>query len=401
MSRILFVDDEPKVLEGLRRMLRGMRHRWEMAFCPGGAEALASLDQNPCDVVVTDMRMPGMDGAELLEEVLVRHPATARVVLSGQCEREAVLKAVGPAHQFLTKPCESETVKRTLLRIEGLRGRLPDPWHRQIVSRLRSLPSPQPLYRRLRAELDAERPEAERVPSLLAGDVAAAAKLLQLVSSSFFGTPQRVGDVGRAASLLGLDTLKAIARCPGAFRPFADQVAPSAAAWAAAHALRVQAAARQIALLETTDPLAAGQIALAGLLHDAGLWVLADAQPERFGQLLGIAAAERISVWEAERRECAATHADLGGYLLGLWGLPDPIVEAAAFHHAPSQSAGGAEQVLAIVHVANAVVEAVEAGLAPPHAAIDHPFLVRLGLQDRLGVWCQAAMPAAMQEAAA
>ena len=401
MSRILFVDDEPKVLEGLRRMLRGMRHQWDMAFCPGGAEALACLDQNPCEVVVTDMRMPGMDGAELLEELLVRHPATARVVLSGQCEREAVLKAVGPAHQFLTKPCESEAVKRTLLRIEGLRSRLPDPWHREIVARLRSLPSPPSLYKQLRAELDADRPDADRVASLLARDVAAAAKLLQLVSSSFFGTPKRVGEVRQAAGLLGLDTLKAVTCCPGVLRPFPDLVDPKAVDWVAAHALRVEAAARRIALSETHDPMEVGQAALAGLLHDIGLWVLADAQPERFAPLPNLVRAKRITFWEAERQGGTATHTDLGGYLLGLWGLPDPIVEAAAWHHTPHQSSEAAGKVLAIVHVANALVEAAEVGLAPEQAAIDHAFLARAGLHDRLGVWCRAAMPLATDEVAA
>ncbi len=401
MSRILFVDDEPKVLEGLRRMLRSMRHQWEMEFCPGGAEALQCLAQRPFDVVVTDMRMPGMDGAELLEEVLVRHPATARVVLSGQCDRDTVLKTVGPAHQFLTKPCDSETVKRTLERIAGLGARLPDHWHRQMVSRLRSLPTPEPVYRRLRAELEADRPNAELVARLLSGDAGSAAKVLQLVSSSFFGTPQRVGDVGRAAGLLGLETLKAVARCPGVLRPFGEQQTAAAIEHLASHAARVQAAARRIAETEALDSLTVGQIGLAGLLHDMGLWVLADAQPDRFARLLAAARTERISPWQAEIREGLATHADLGGYLLGLWGLSDGIVEAAAFHHTPSQSTRLADDALVIVHVADAVVEAVETGRDPAQAEIDRAFLARRGRLDRLADWCQAAFGATCTEAAA
>jgi len=401
MSRILFVDDEPKVLEGLRRMLRGMRHQWEMAFCPGGAEALECLGQREFDVVVTDMRMPGMDGAELLEEVLVRHPAAARVVLSGQCDRDTVLKTVGLAHQFLTKPCDSETVKRTLQRIAGLGARLPDPWHRQMVSRLRSLPTPAPLYARLKGELEADRPGSEGIAKLLSGDVASAAKVLQLVSSSFFGTPQRVGDLGRAAGLLGLDTLKAVARCPGVLRPLALETNPQGIESLVAHAARVQAAARRIAEIESRDPVVVGEIGLAGLLHDAGLWVLADAQPDRFSQLLAAARAERVSPWQLEAQGAGATHAALGGYLLGLWGLGDALVESAAFHHAPSQSTGAADHALAIVHVANAVVEALEAGRGPEQADIDRPFLARLARLERLPAWCQAAVRGTWSEAAA
>lgn len=401
MSRILFVDDEPKVLEGLRRMLRGMRQQWEMAFCPGGAQALECLQQREFDVVVTDMRMPGMDGAELLEAVLVHHPATARVVLSGQCDRETVLNTVGPAHQFLTKPCDSETVKRTLQRIGGLRARLPDPWHRQMVSRLRSLPSPPTTYLRLKAELEADRPSPEEVARLLSGDPASAAKIAQLVSSSFFGTPQRVSDVGRAAGLLGLETLKAMARCPGVFRPFAEPPAARAVESLVAHVCRVAAVARHIAQIDTRDPLLVGEIGLAGLLHDLGLWVLADAQPEHFARLLAAAQAEGISPWEAERREGLATHADLGGYLLGLWGLSDVIVESAAFHHTPSQSTGLADDALAIVHVANAMVEAVETGRPPEQADLDQEFLARAGKLQCLRQWREAAECALGTEAAA
>lgn len=401
MSRILFVDDEPKVLEGLRRMLRGMRHQWEMAFCPSGAEALECLQQSEFDVVVTDMRMPAMDGAELLEEVLVRHPAAARVVLSGQCDRDTVLKTVGLAHQFLTKPCDSETVKRTLQRIAGLGSRLPDLWHRQMVSRLRSLPTPASLYDRLKCELEAERPNAEGIARLLSSDVASAAKVLQLVSSSFFGTPQRVGDLGRAAGLLGLETLKAVTRCPGVLRPFAVPPDPQAIEGLAAHAVRVQAAARSIAETEANDPLAAGEIALAGLLHDVGLWVLADAQPDRFRRLIALARSQRTGLWHVEMLDNEATHTALGGYLLGLWGLPDALVESAAFHHTPSQSSGANGNALAIVHVANAVVEALETARGPEQAEIDRPFLARLHRLERLPAWCEAVLRVTCPEAAA
>ena len=62
MKRILFVDDEPKVLEGIQRMLRPMRHEWDMVFAQSGQEALSILAEQPADVVVSDMRMPRMDG---------------------------------------------------------------------------------------------------------------------------------------------------------------------------------------------------------------------------------------------------------------------------------------------------------------------------------------------------
>lgn len=124
MQRILFVDDEPRLLSGLRRMLHAMRGQWRMEFAGSGVEALTRLVEQPFDIVVTDMRMPIMDGSELLRLIRERFPSIIRMVLSGQCDREAVLKTVGPAHQFLTKPCNSEMLKESLNRASRLRDRL-------------------------------------------------------------------------------------------------------------------------------------------------------------------------------------------------------------------------------------------------------------------------------------
>jgi len=69
MKNILFVDDEPVLLDGLRRSLRSMRNEWSITFAGSGEEALKVLEKAPFDVVVSDMRMPKMDGAQLLNEV--------------------------------------------------------------------------------------------------------------------------------------------------------------------------------------------------------------------------------------------------------------------------------------------------------------------------------------------
>src|SRR5450755_4506465 len=105
MKTLLFVDDEPNVLQGLQRQLRPMRNEWDMHFVENGQKALDFMAAQPVDIVVSDMMMPGMDGAQLLSEVVRRHPQTVRLILSGHAEREAVLRLVGPAHQYLSKPC--------------------------------------------------------------------------------------------------------------------------------------------------------------------------------------------------------------------------------------------------------------------------------------------------------
>jgi DNA-binding NtrC family response regulator len=112
--RILFVDDEPKVLEALRRMLRKQRPEWDMEFVSGGSQALEQMARSPFDVVVSDIRMPGMDGTQLLTEIRERYPHTVRIILSGQYDGQALLGAVRVAHHHLNKPCDPDTLTATV-----------------------------------------------------------------------------------------------------------------------------------------------------------------------------------------------------------------------------------------------------------------------------------------------
>ena len=120
-KNILFVDDEPKILQGIRRMLRNMRHEWELSFAENGEEALDVISQKTFDVVVSDMRMPGMDGAQLLEEVRKCYPDIVRIILSGHSDKEMILKSTRPTHQYLSKPCDAEKSKDTINRACALR----------------------------------------------------------------------------------------------------------------------------------------------------------------------------------------------------------------------------------------------------------------------------------------
>lgn len=228
MKRVLFVDDEPKVLEGLRRMLRAQRREWDMEFAAGGPEALERLAVSPFDVVVTDMRMPGMDGSELLREVTARFPATVRIILSGQCDRGTVFQSVASAHQFLTKPCDSETLKSTVARACGLRDQLPNDWHKQTVSRLTCVPSLPATHAKLLAETESPAVSIERVGEIIADDVGMSAKIIQLTSTGFFGTPQRCTNPVRAVSLFDLDTIRTFAASKSIFCPFDASRLPGA-----------------------------------------------------------------------------------------------------------------------------------------------------------------------------
>lgn len=139
-KRLLFVDDEPNLLNGLRRSLHRTRDEWDMEFVDSAAAALAALERQPYDAIVSDMRMPGMDGADLLEQVKQRYPDTLRVILSGQSSRGAVFRSISPAHQFLAKPCDPHELGNRLKQAFSIRDLLSNQSVKTVVSRLRSLP---------------------------------------------------------------------------------------------------------------------------------------------------------------------------------------------------------------------------------------------------------------------
>src|SRR5216683_1384998 len=216
-KRILFVDDEVNVLQGLRRMLNPMRHEWEMVFVESGQEALALLAQAPCDVIVSDMRMPGsdmrmpgMDGTQLLTQVMERFPLTVRIILSGYADSAMILKAVGPVHQYLAKPCDAATLQLTIARACALRSLLADPTLQGLVAGMQTLPSLPTLYLEVLEAVQDPQGSLERVGDIMSRDISMTAKMLQLVNSAFFGLRRHVSNPGEAVKLLGLDTIKAL-----------------------------------------------------------------------------------------------------------------------------------------------------------------------------------------------
>jgi HD-like signal output (HDOD) protein len=388
MKRILFVDDESKVLEGLRRMLRSQRHEWRMEFAAGGAEALDRLAAAPFDVVVTDMRMPGTDGAELLKTVMRRYPATVRIILSGQCQRQAVLKCVGFAHQFLTKPCDSQTLKSAVARACAPRDDIIDECHARLVSRTTSVPSHPAAHAELVAELASSRPSIARIAEIVSGDVGMTVKTLQMVNSGFFGTPQRVSDPARAINLLGLDTIKPLVLSTEAFVPFDVDVEDLA--WLERlieHSRAVGEAARAIARSETDDATSIGDAFIAGFLREVGTLVLARATGRR-----GL----RRHFGESDGASDRAMRAHAGAYLMALWGLPEEIARAVGLRHAPGCSPDRSFTPLTALHVADAVLEGEVSDGRGFAATIDAEYLGRIGCLDRLEQWralCLATRP--------
>ncbi|HZQ24361.1 MAG TPA: response regulator [Terriglobales bacterium] len=390
-KRILFVDDEPMVLVGLQRSLRSMRQDWEMVFVESAAKALEAIELAPFDIVVTDMRMPGMDGAELLQEVKNRSPQALRMVLSGQSDNDSILRSVNPTHQYLSKPCDGEELKSRLLRAFALKDLLQNPELKELVSKLDSLPSLPALYLELTQELRAPEPSMAKVGKLITADMAMTAKVLKLVNSAFFGLRCEVSKASHAVEMLGLDTIRALVLSTHVFSEFhASFLTDVDMQYMWEHSLASSSYAKRLATLEHCERKTVDDCFTASLLHDAGKLILMSLGGDRYRQVTRVRDAESIPLYEAERKVFGCSHAEIGAYLFGLWGLPGAIVEAVAYHHRPMESLQTSFSPLAAVHVASVYHELNSVSWLRDGSGVSLDFLSRIGCADREKSWRSA-----------
>lgn len=387
-ERVLFVDDEPRVLDGLRRMLRPMRDVWEMEFVGSGREALDIVRGSGITVLITDMQMPDMNGDALLEAVTKESPSTVRIVLSGQSDAEHLYRSMSKAHQYLTKPCSSEMLSHVIDRACALRNLLADESLRLAVSRMKTVPSPPQVYRDLLRELERQECSLQLVGKIIAGDIGLTSSVLRFVNSAWFSLNRPIKDTAEAVLMLGIEAVKTLVLSSHVFAELEAASRSNLIRDISDHSVQVAQFAKRIASLEHADPTCASHAFTAGMMHEVGLMVMSVNEPDAIDAAFRLALIEKIPMLEAERRLFKATHAQVGAYLLGLWGLPNPIVEAVAFLGEPRASLQNSFAPLCAVHVAESLVHA-STRLRVRAPELDTVFLQRLGLRQRLDAWSE------------
>jgi HD-like signal output (HDOD) protein len=334
MKRILFVDDEAPVLEGLRTRLRRLQDKWDMTFLENSALVAEWMEKQPCDVIVCDICMPRIDGVELLEMVSRKWPETIRIVLSGYAEQQQSVRVLSFAHQYLSKPCQPLQLENVIDRCLFLHDLLKQPSLRSLVGRIRSLPSPPEIYSKLQKIVKDESVTLADVAKLVSADAALAARVLQIVNSAFFRLARRITSLEEAVNYLGFQAIRNLAMAVEIFARWPGKVCGELDLEKLQQ--HVQAVAAAANSLTKRTPIADDSM-LAGLLHDIGYWVLAQECPNELAQAVQLAATQKMPLHAAETAIMGASHAEIGAYLLGLWGLPFPVVEAVAHHHQPGR----------------------------------------------------------------
>ncbi|TAN58838.1 MAG: response regulator [Rhodospirillales bacterium] len=387
--QVLFVDDEPNILNGLKRLMRGQREEWEMNFCSSGQEALDLLARQTMDVVVSDMRMPGMDGAQLLDQVRKLFPGTIRVILSGYADSESVLRTVGPAHVYLAKPCDPLMLKDAITRPLALRKRLSCPEMRTLLAGLTSLPSLPDVFLNLQAELQSPRSSAASVAEIISRDVAMTAEILRLTNSAYFSTPAKVTSPLLAVRTLGLEIIQSLVLRIGIFRQFSgsSNVVPLLQELND-YSLSISKLAEAIAKSENMEHFIVTSAQCAGMLSSIGILVLLDAKGSQYHDLLR-QLGPKGALHRAEFETFGLTHNLIGAYLLSLWGFSDAVIEAVAFAPEPGNAEGGENPALTAVHAAQS--------LGPrfpelPNGAegldmLDYDYISKIKRHDRIETW--------------
>jgi HD-like signal output (HDOD) protein/CheY-like chemotaxis protein len=379
MMRLLFVDDEARVLQGLRQSLRSKRHEWEMVFAEGASPALEELERRQFDAVISDIRMPGMDGAELLKRVRVMQPEALRVVLSGQMDEATAVRVAASAHRFLAKPCDSEVLVATLSRALNLRAQLHSEQMQKCISGMAGLPSLPAACRALNRALENEDVAMSEVKDIVESDVGMSAKVLQLVNSSFFGLSRRISSVEQAVRNLGLNTLRSLVLANVLFEELAGDnlemlhSEQSHSLLAAQYARRFCLEPRQVEIAVT-----------AALLHNVGRLALISRLPAEHRANREYAEVHGVGTAEAERARLGVTHAEVGAYLLGLWGLPHDVTEAVGLHHLPLESRASLDP-SAVVRLAE-LLAAEALGFVGHDDAVPEEVLRRLGVAETVAV---------------
>lgn len=383
MNRILFVDDEPAILEGLENRLRRLRGRWTMHFAQSGPEALELLDSLSFDVIVSDMRMPDMDGAALLDAVRQRHPQVIRFMLSGETGPEGPVRGLPVAHQFLSKPCDVGVLEATIDRLLGALSRNGNGRVQTALGLVQSLPALPRLFVELLAELDKPNSEMTAIAAIIERDVAMSARILQLANSAFFANRSPISSIREAVARMGLMAVRSVAFSSAFFRVLTEPGLSRSLSLEEfdRHAQHVAALTRTMLL----NPHQV-QVALsAAMLHDIGELIIATRLPDAHERCLDLAVEQQRPVCEIENEILGCSHADVGAQLLSLWGLPAPLIHAVAHHHQPSLGDSREFDACGAIHIAEVMVSQLNLSLPPDR--FDLQYLIAVGVKDKAESW--------------
>ena len=372
--KVMFVDDEVMILKGLKRAF--FRNKWQIVFADSANKALQILKKEPVDFIISDMRMPIMNGAELLEEVAASYPQIVRIILSGHSDEEAAKRASFVAHQWFSKPCQPEVLEEVLNHIYLIRNSLPDATVQHVVGKIKTLPSPPKVYMRLNASLNDSSIDMQKISNIIADEPSLVAKILQLTNTSFFSNGKQVESLSEAITRLGVDLVCSIVVTAETYAKIAE-IPGYSIEDEQKHCLST---ARLAATM--VEPDLRRETILVGLLHNIGKFILYEVSPDAMASYLKqrVVGSDNI---ELEQKLFNADHTQLAGYLLHLWNFSYNLIENIVLHHQPLKLTESTFGSGAAVYVASRLLR---------KQTVDNTFIEHFNIADKIEKWQEKAL---------
>ena len=388
-KHILFVDNEANVLQGLQGQLGSMRDEWEMVFVEGGQVALDYIASHRVDVLVSGIGMSKRDGAQLLKSVSKQHPGIISMELSGYSGNGGGEGASEPS-----QPHDPDVLISAIKRSLGIQTYLQAPALSDFVTGIPSLPGIPAVYKAFIDELSNPASTTDTVAATIEQDAALASSILSLANSAYFDLPAGVTGIPQAIEMLGLETMGSLIVFTSLFSTFSDKSEQTE--WVDHLGLRsmsIGSLARDIARLEGLASHDIDRACCAGMLLHIGTLILISSYPEGYVRIGEMIEKRGMSIVDAEQQQFSASHSDIGAYLLGLWGISHPVVEAVLYHHAPGTETSDTFSPASAVNAAQGLSRLIDGHVGTNFsddemmAALDMDHLQHVGRSDRLPVW--------------
>ncbi len=346
--RVLFVDDEPLILRGIENALLFAEYEWDTCFANSGEEAVTCLADSPFDVLVTDMKMPGLSGADVLSHAREHHPAMVRIVLSGECDQELAQRAMPLTHEYVSKPCDPEDLFSIIARVSDASKSLDSPRIAELVGSLDTLPIQPRVFSEIQECINRDEGLAA-IAQVVESDVAIATSVIRMANSAFYGFGNRATTVRDAVSRLGSNTVSGIA--------MNAELASGASPSLLQDLENLNDLSANVArIVRKLIGAEAPNASLAGLMRSIGVVVFITCLGEEYLPIQEHFRATGLPDDEAELRLFGATHSEVGAYVLRMWKVDPTVVESVHHHRELTRASPEAQRIIHAMAAADAAL---------------------------------------------
>ncbi|NRY63737.1 HDOD domain-containing protein [Clostridium beijerinckii] len=345
---ILFVDDEKSILNSIRREF--FDSPYDVYIANGGREALDILEKNHIDLIVSDMRMPEMDGYELLKRVKLLYPEVTRLILSGFTDEKTVFKSIynNLAKLFITKPWKKDDFRRAIDEVFKTEELLHNNISLNHIKEMGKLPTIPSVLQEISDVVEHDDHNIDRIVRLIEADITLSSEVLRIINSAFYGI--KTASIKTAVLSLGLVNLKAIMATAEVFKSGNDFYNKNEI-WEHSNLTNK-------ILIELYNKALGKKIpdyyGTAGLLHDIGKVAFFKIYDKEYDDIYKLAADKSLGeISTLEKEKFKIDHEELGGYLLQWWDIPYAIVESALYHHNPMLSSDANRELVSMIYIAD------------------------------------------------